>query len=100
MKCGCARSPFSRPASPGHTAALEPSTSRTPESLGQHPEWQRHDADHGADDGADDSLPRPTGWAIALFGVGGDGEERGGEPGQGDVPVPGVVAADLVVVQA
>jgi len=33
-----------------------------------------------------------------LFGVGGDGEERGGEHGHGDVPVPGVVAADLIVV--
>ena len=33
------------------------------------------------------------------FGVGGDGEERGGEHGQGDVPVPGVVVANLVVVK-
>ena len=32
--------------------------------------------------------------------MGGDGEERVGEHGQGDVPVPGPVAADLVVVQA
>jgi hypothetical protein len=32
--------------------------------------------------------------------MGGDGEERVGEHGQGDVPVPGAVAADLVVVQA
>ncbi len=32
--------------------------------------------------------------------MGGDGEERGGEHGQGDVAVPGVVFADLVVVQA
>ena len=31
---------------------------------------------------------------VELFGVGGDGEECGGEHGQGDVPVPGVVAAD------
>jgi hypothetical protein len=35
-----------------------------------------------------------------VFGVGGDGAERGGEHGEGDVPVPDVVAADLVVVQA
>ena len=34
-----------------------------------------------------------------AFGVGGDGEECGGEHGQGDVAVPGVVFADLVVVQ-
>jgi hypothetical protein len=34
-----------------------------------------------------------------VVGVGGDGEERGGEHAEGDVPVPGVVAADLVVVQ-
>ena len=33
-------------------------------------------------------------------GVRGDGEERVREHGQGDVPVPGAVAADLVVVQA
>jgi len=32
--------------------------------------------------------------------VGGDGEEGVREHGQGDVPVPGAVAADLVVVQA
>lgn len=32
--------------------------------------------------------------------MGGDGEERRGEHGQGDVPVPGLVFADLVVVQA
>jgi hypothetical protein len=31
---------------------------------------------------------------------GGDGEERAGEHGQGDVAAPGAVAADLVVVQA
>jgi hypothetical protein len=35
-----------------------------------------------------------------LFGVCGDGEERGREHRQGDVAVPGVVFADLVVVQA
>jgi hypothetical protein len=35
---------------------------------------------------------------VELFGAGGDGEERGGEHGQGDVPVPGVVAAEVVVV--
>lgn len=34
-----------------------------------------------------------------AFVVGGDRIERGGEHGQGDVPVPGVVTADLVVVQ-
>lgn len=34
-----------------------------------------------------------------MFVVGGDGQERGGEYGQGDVAVPGVVFADLVVVQ-
>jgi len=38
-------------------------------------------------------------WSGAR-GVGGDGEERVGEHGQGDVPVPGAVAADLVVVKA
>src|SRR5208282_4591730 len=32
-------------------------------------------------------------------GMRGDGEERVGEHGQGDVPVPGLVLADLVVVQ-
>ena len=32
--------------------------------------------------------------------MGGDGEERSREHGQCDVPVPGVVAANLVVVQA
>jgi hypothetical protein len=32
-------------------------------------------------------------------GAGGDGKERVREHGQGDVPVPGAVAADLVVVQ-
>jgi hypothetical protein len=32
--------------------------------------------------------------------VSGDGEERGGEHGQGDVAVLGVVFADLVVVQS
>jgi hypothetical protein len=37
---------------------------------------------------------------VELFGVGGNAQERGGEHGQGDVPVPGVVAAKLVVVQA
>src|SRR5487761_1521970 len=31
--------------------------------------------------------------------AGGDGEERVREDGQGDVPVPGAVLADLVVVQ-
>ena len=34
-----------------------------------------------------------------AFGVGGDGEERRGEHGQGDVPVPGGVAANLVVIK-
>ena len=33
-------------------------------------------------------------------GAGGDGQERVGEHRQGDVPVPGAVLADLVVVQA
>ena len=33
-------------------------------------------------------------------GVRGDGEERVREHGQGNVPVPGAVAADLVVVKA
>jgi len=32
-------------------------------------------------------------------GAGGDGKEGVGEHGQGDVPVPGAVLADLVVVQ-
>jgi hypothetical protein len=35
---------------------------------------------------------------VELFGAGGDGEERSGEHGQGDVAVLGVVTADLVVV--
>ena len=33
-----------------------------------------------------------------LFGVGGNGEERGGKHGSGDVPVPDVLEADLVAV--
>src|SRR5277367_3053337 len=33
-------------------------------------------------------------------GAGGDGEERVGDHGQGGMPVPGPVLADLVVVQA
>lgn len=37
---------------------------------------------------------------VGSFDVCGDGEERGGEHRQGDVPVPGLVFADLVVVQA
>ena len=40
-------------------------------------------------------------WCLGGAGsMRGDGEERVGEHGQGDVPVPGAVAADLVVVQA
>jgi hypothetical protein len=35
---------------------------------------------------------------VEPFGVGGDGEECGGEHREGDVPVSGVVAADLVMV--
>jgi hypothetical protein len=35
---------------------------------------------------------------LAAFAVGGDGEE-GGEHGEGDVAVPGLVAADLVVIE-
>ena len=34
-----------------------------------------------------------------VFGMGGDGQERGGEHGQGDVAIPGVVAANLVVIE-
>jgi hypothetical protein len=33
------------------------------------------------------------------FGGAGGGQERGGEHGQGDVPAPGVVAADLLLVE-
>src|SRR5258705_12293044 len=36
--------------------------------------------------------------SLSLGGADGD-EERGGEHGQGDVAVPGVVAADLVLIQ-
>jgi hypothetical protein len=42
----------------------------------------------------------PAGRRLGPGGVRGDGEERVGEHGQGDVPVPGAVAAGLVVVQA
>ena len=42
----------------------------------------------------------PAGRRLGPGGVRGDGEERVGEHGQGDVPVPGLVLADLVVVQA
>jgi hypothetical protein len=38
--------------------------------------------------------------AGAVAGPGSDGEEGAGEHGQGGVPVPGPVPADLVVVQA
>jgi hypothetical protein len=31
----------------------------------------------------------------AAFAVGSDGEEGGGEHGQGDVAIPGLVATDL-----
>src|SRR4051794_11336561 len=37
---------------------------------------------------------------LYRFGGAGDREERGGGHGQGDVGVPGVVAADLVLAQA
>jgi len=40
-----------------------------------------------------------TGSPCGFGGAGGD-QERGGEHGQRDVGVPGVVAADLVLVQA
>ena len=33
-------------------------------------------------------------------GTGGDSQERVREHGQGDVPVPGAVPADLIVIQA
>ena len=36
---------------------------------------------------------------VTAFGVRGDGEERRGEHGQGDVSVPGVVASNLVVIK-
>ena len=36
---------------------------------------------------------------VPAFGVGGDGEERRGEHGQGDVAVAGLVATDLVVIK-
>lgn len=39
-------------------------------------------------------------WGARGGGAGGDGEERVREHRQGDVPVPGAVTADLVVVQA
>ena len=38
--------------------------------------------------------------AAGVLGGGGDGQERGGEHGQGDPAVPGVPAADLMLVQA
>ena len=38
--------------------------------------------------------------ACGPGGPGGDGEERVRDHGQGDVPVPGAVLADLVVVKA
>src|SRR2546429_449594 len=37
--------------------------------------------------------------AAGVLGGGGDGEEGGGEHGQGGPPVPGVPAADLVLIQ-
>jgi hypothetical protein len=42
------------------------------------------------------------GWAgvVSAFGCGGDGQEGAGEHGEGDPPVPGGPAADLVLVQA
>ena len=43
----------------------------------------------------------PSGSGLrVVFGGGGDGEEGGGEHGEGDPPVPGGPAADLVLVQA
>ncbi len=39
-------------------------------------------------------------WAAGAFEGGGDGEARGGEHGQGDPPVPGGPAADLMFIQA
>jgi hypothetical protein len=39
-------------------------------------------------------------WSAGVLGGGGDGQERGGEHGQGDPAVPGVPAADLMLVQA
>jgi hypothetical protein len=42
-----------------------------------------------------------VGWrAAGVLGGGGDGQERGGEHGQGDPAVPGVPAADLVLIEA
>lgn len=38
--------------------------------------------------------------SAGALGGGGDGQERGGEHGQGDPAVPGVPAADLMLVQA
>src|SRR6516165_5714822 len=38
--------------------------------------------------------------AVAVAGPGGDSEESVGDHGQGGVPVPGPVLADLVVVEA
>jgi hypothetical protein len=44
-------------------------------------------------------LPSGT-WVSSVFGGGCDGQEGAGEHGEGDPPVPGGPAADLVVVQA
>jgi hypothetical protein len=38
--------------------------------------------------------------AADVFGGGGDGQERGGEHGQGGPAIPGLPAADLVLIQA
>jgi hypothetical protein len=40
------------------------------------------------------------GRAAGGFDAGGDGEDGGAEHGQGDPPVPGVLAAHLVLIQA
>ena len=38
--------------------------------------------------------------AAGVLEGGGDGQDRGGEHGEGDPPVPGGPAADLVLIQA
>ena len=47
------------------------------------------------------SLAEPTSWSLSSArAAGGDGEPGQGEHGQGDVAVPRLVEADLIVVQA
>ena len=48
--------------------------------------------------GQGDLVRRPE--AVGVLGGCGDGKGRGGEHGEGDPPVPGGPAADLVLIQA